>query len=240
MDVAKGGQGAPLVPIGDKYLFSEYDICLNLGGFSNISFEQNGKRIAYDICPVNTVLNYLASKINLDYDKNGDHAKAGVTNTDLLQKLNALKYYDLQPPKSLGIEWVKKHIFPIMKSDAFENLLNTYCHHVAHQIISSIEQNISFKNINTRRKMLITGGGSKNGFLLGLLKKEANENLDIILPDNRLIDFKEAVIFAFLGLLKWLGKINSLKSVTGADTDSSGGLIYDHFKALDNPTGSII
>ncbi len=76
-DVEFGGQGAPLVPIGDQILFSDYDYCLNLGGFSNVSFEENGQRIAFDISPVNTVLNFYANQLGLDYDDKGQLSRTG-------------------------------------------------------------------------------------------------------------------------------------------------------------------
>jgi len=224
MDVALGGEGAPLVPIGDKLLFSDFDICLNLGGFSNVSFDKDDARVAYDICPVNTVLNHLAGRLNLVYDHNGSVAGSGTTNLNLLKKLNALEFYDQHPPKSLGIEWVQKHVFPMLKGDSTENLLNTYCHHISDQIILSIKNNADLSDENT---LLITGGGAKNSFIIELLKSKSPDNLKIEIPDEQIIDFKEAIIFAFLGLLRDLGKIDTLKSVTGAKKDSSGGTIYD-------------
>jgi len=230
MDISLGGQGAPLVPIGDQLLFGNYDLCLNLGGFSNLSFDKAGTRIAYDICPVNTVLNELVSKIDLEYDNGGEIARSGKTNSNLLLKLNALDYYAQKPPKSLGIEWVNEHIFPILENDSIENLLHTFCHHIAHQITLSIENsNISTSNSDIP-KMLVTGGGVKNTFLIDLIKNQTNGNAKISIPNNQIIDFKEAIIFAFLGLLRMLGQTNTLKSVTGAIADSSGGLIYNNFQ----------
>ena len=227
LDVALGGQGAPLVPVGDKLLFSNYDFCLNLGGFSNISYDKGGKRIAYDICPVNTVLNKLASELNLEFDKGGEIAKSGDTNIDLLQKLNAMDFYFQKPPKSLGIEWVYENIFPILDDDSTENLLNTFNHHIAQQIAFSIENSHAKTNKSYVPKLLVTGGGAKNDFLIDLLKTRLDGKIEIIIPDYQIVDFKEAIIFAFLGLLRSHKKINTLKSVTGARADSSGGIIHD-------------
>ncbi len=227
LDVSLGGQGAPLVPVGDKLLFGEYDFCLNLGGFSNISFDEKNKRIAFDICPVNTVLNHLSLRIGIPFDKNGDVGRNGQLNKDLLQKLNSLNYYRLAPPKSLGIEWVEENIFPLLRGDAVEDLLHTFCHHIAEQIVRSMEK-LSFSHGNIPR-MLVTGGGAKNIFLIELIREKSGGKFNIIIPDEKIIDFKEAIIFAFLGLLRYLGEINCLSSVTGAARDSSGGLIYDHF-----------
>jgi anhydro-N-acetylmuramic acid kinase len=231
LDISLGGQGAPLVPIGDKLLFSEYDLCLNLGGFSNISFDKHGKRIAYDICPVNTALNELASRKNLEYDPGGEIAKSGKINNKIIQLLNALKYYNQPPPKSLGMEWVKDNIFPLLKNDDTANLLNTFTHHIAFQITASIVEHFPFCR-NKIPNMLVTGGGAKNTFLMDLLKIQANNKWEIFIPEEQIVDFKEAIIFAFLGVLRMLGHVNTLKSVTGAKFDSSGGLIYDHLSGL--------
>ncbi len=227
LDVSLGGQGAPLVPIGDKLLFSEYDHCLNLGGFSNISFDSNEGRIAFDICPVNTVLNLLSNKLDRPFDLDGELAKSGITNSELFDQLNALSYYKERPPKSLGIEWVLKYIIPMLKQDTPENLLNTFCHHIAYQITSSTIDFTKQMAENHKPKMLITGGGAKNTFLIELINKKAKDKFEIVIPDEKIVDYKEAIIFAFLGLLRSLGKINTLKSVTGAQRDSSGGLIFE-------------
>ena len=234
LDVSLGGQGAPLVPIGDKLLFGEYELCLNLGGFSNISFDRSGQRIAYDICPVNTVLNAISSKIDMEFDKDGMIASSGKLNKDILATLNSLDFYRQKPPKSLGIEWVREHLFPKLKSDKVENLLNTYCHHISQQIFASIMQNFIINESEIKPKLLITGGGAKNKFLIELLEQRLENKIELVMPDLQLIDFKEAIIFAFLGLLRYLGKINTLCSVTGASCDSSGGIIYDHQTILND------
>ncbi len=228
LDVALGGQGAPLVPIGDKLLFDDFEMCLNLGGFSNISFNNSGKRIAYDICPVNTVLNKLANRLNLPFDDEGRVAKSGITNSVLLEKLNSIYYYLQNPPKSLGIEWVVKNIYQFLDNDTPANLLNTFCHHMAFQINQSIDLNYSDHEKLKISKMLITGGGAKNKFLIDLIKSKSNGKIEVIIPDVQIVDFKEAIIFAFLGLLRTLNKVNTLKSVTGARIDSSGGVIFDN------------
>lgn len=226
LDVALGGQGAPLVPVGDKLLFSEYEYCLNLGGFSNISYDTGGKRIAYDICPVNTVLNFLASKLGLAYDQDGDLARNGQTDRSLLAKLNLLPYYKMSPPKSLGIEWVEQYIFPLMTGDVVESLLNTFTHHVACQIANSITTSLD-PSVDQKPKLLITGGGANNTFLIECLQNELADRVEIVLPEENIIEFKEAIIFAFLGLLRLLGENNTWKSVTGAKSDSSGGMLHD-------------
>lgn len=216
-DVAVGGQGAPLVPIGDKLLFGDFDYCLNLGGFANVSFEKNKLRIAYDNCPVNFVLNYFAEKQNLEFDKDGMLGRKGNINSELLKKLNTLKYYIQNPPKSLGREWVENEFFPVLNtfkiSDA--DKMRTVYEHIA----------IQLSKIGSKKgKMLITGGGAFNTFLIERIK--FHSALEIVIPSKEIIDFKEALIFAFLGVLKMQKKINCLSSVTGAIMDSSVGVIF--------------
>lgn len=216
LDVALGGQGAPLVPIGDALLFARYDYCLNLGGFANISFDAEGKRIAYDICAVNYVLNRLAMRLGKSYDENGAFGASGKLLPEIFEKLNALPYFRQSPPKSIGREWVEETIFPLMKeTEKTEDLLHTFTEHVAEQISSAI---------GNKGKMLITGGGAHNAFLISLLKQKSK--VEMILPDAETIGFKEALIFGFLGVLRWENRINTLSSVTGARQDSSGGMIY--------------
>ena len=218
-DVQLGGQGAPLVPIGDRILFSEYDYCLNLGGFSNISFESNNKRIAFDISPVNTVLNFYANKSGLDYDDKGKISKSGKINLELLNELNALDYYKKSFPKSLGFEFVKKIVLPLIEnySIAIEDKMNTFTEHVAIQTSLALE--------NKTGKILITGGGAYNDFLIERMQFHL-PNIEIIIPDNKTLEFKEALIFALLGVLKLRNEINVLSSVTGAKQDHSTGIIF--------------
>ena len=216
-DVKLGGQGAPLVPVGEKYLFSEYNSCINLGGFANISMTLDEKIIAYDICPVNTVLNYLSNKINLDFDKDGEVSKSGNLIKDLFNKLNKIDYYDKTHPKSLGIEWVNSTIKPLLDiyPNKIEDLLHTFSCHIAEQVS---------RNIIDEKNVLVTGGGAKNKFLINLINQKLKNNL--IIPDNTLIDYKEAVIFGFLGVLKLLNINNCYSSVTGSSKDHCSGDIF--------------
>jgi len=218
LDVACGGQGAPLVPIGDRDLFAGYDFCLNLGGFANISFDHDDQRIAFDICPVNMVLNTLSLKAGKEFDQGGALASTGKADNTLLGKLNQLPYYFQPPPKSLGKEWVVSHIIPLLDhSDlSIPDLLRTYCEHVAIQVGRCTGE-------NPLNKILVTGGGARNSFLMDRLR--AHTKPQIVLPDLLTIDFKEALIFAFLGVLRWRNEVNCLKSVTGATSDVSGGNI---------------
>ncbi len=226
MDVALGGQGAPLVPVGDRHLFREFDFCINLGGISNISFEDpysNG-RVAFDICPVNIVLNYLAGLKNKKYDEGGLLASMGKVNQSMLAQLNDLKFYHKNGPKSLGIEWVNDHIFPIIdnSNDPIEDKLATFCLHIAFQIKNTIQSSC---RKNPSQKVLLTGGGAFNTFLVSTISDELTGITECVTPDHDTIAFKEAIIFGFLGVLKWRNEINVLASVTGAKRDSSSGII---------------
>ena len=219
LDVALGGQGAPLVPIGDQLLFNTFDYCLNIGGFANISCEKEGKRIAFDICPANIVLNQLAKSLGLEYDPDGMHASKGIINQPLLDTLNALQFYGKPAPKSLGKEWVVEHVFPLLKNEALavSDLLSTFCEHIAMQVAKAATG-------NHLQKLFTTGGGALNKHLINRVRKYTGP--EIIIPDANTINYKEALIFAFLGVLRWRNEINCLKSVTGASRDSSGGAIF--------------
>ncbi|MBC8755676.1 anhydro-N-acetylmuramic acid kinase [Kordia sp. YSTF-M3] len=217
-DVELGGQGAPLVPIGDELLFSEYDYCLNLGGFANVSFHEDGKRIAYDICPVNIVLNKYAKQLGFDYDDKGNLAKSGEYLLQLGQELNNLDYYTQQPPKSLGLEWVQEKIFPLLEASQRKQIdvLRTFTEHIAQQIARSFK---------IRSKILVTGGGAYNEYLLSRI--QYYKEVTLVKPSNELLEYKEAVIFGFLGILRLRDEVNCLKSVTGASKNHSSGKIYN-------------
>lgn len=215
-DVLLGGNGAPLVPIGDELLFSEFDACLNLGGFSNISLKKDGKRIAFDICPVNIVLNKFSESLGGKYDKSGQFAKEGHINFDILEKLNRLDFYQKSAPKSLGLEWVNQNVFPLLNNKNPKDTLATFTEHIALQI-SNIFEKFSLK------KIIFTGGGTFNSYLIEKIKSKSNT--EIIIPENDIIDYKEALIFALLGVLRMNNEINVLASATGSSKDHSSGII---------------
>ncbi len=215
LDVSLGGQGAPLVPIGDQLLFEDYYYCLNLGGFSNVSYQKSSILKAYDICPVNIVLNDLAQQLGRSYDKNGAIAQTGHMIDSLFTQLNQLPYYKENAPKSLGKEWVEQYIQPLIKQHSnIPDLLNTFTEHAAFQIGKNLQAG----------SCLITGGGAFNSYLIERLK--CYTKIDIYLPSKKIIDYKEALIFAFLGVLRYRNEVNCLSSVTGAKSDCSGGVIF--------------
>lgn len=224
-DVEMGGQGAPLVPIGDRLLFSEFDYCLNLGGFSNISFEQDGKRIAFDISPVNTVLNFYANQLGLDYDDCGKIAQSGNLNTALFDALNNLDFYQKPFPKSLGFEYVKEVVLPLMESYTIttKDKMHTFVEHVALQIASALPLK--------KGKLLVTGGGAYNDFLVERINHFLPE-VNIAIPEPIILEYKEALIFGLLGVLKLRNETNVLSSVTGAKKDHCSGLVY-YFKGYE-------
>ncbi|MBR7176174.1 MAG: anhydro-N-acetylmuramic acid kinase [Bacteroidales bacterium] len=217
-DVAKGGQGAPLVPIGDKYLFADFPICLNIGGIANVSYDIEKHRIAYDICMANQLLNYLANKLGYEYDNNGNFARQGHVDEILLSQLNENSYYTQEAPKSLGREFFEKNQRDIIDNSGLDikDVMATATEHIAYQIASATSH-------LEKSKMLITGGGAKNNYLIERIRTLSKH--EIVIPDTMTIDYKEALIFAFLGVLKMEGKVNVLSSVTGASSDSSSGNI---------------
>lgn len=215
-DVAIGGQGAPLVPIGDELLFGEFDACINVGGFSNISIKEGNKRIAWDICPANIVLNSFAQKLGLEYDEGGKIARSGDRIESWFDELNNLDFYKTNHPKSLGREWVEENILPRIPNSEIKDLLRTFTEHVALQIAASV------KHLSGR--VLVTGGGAYNDFLVELIRNQVSCTIET--PDKELIEFKEAMIFAFMGVLRMRGDANVLSSVTGAKEDSSSGVVW--------------
>ncbi|MBN1339067.1 MAG: anhydro-N-acetylmuramic acid kinase [Bacteroidales bacterium] len=219
-DVALGGQGAPLVPVGDALLFPEYDFCLNIGGIANVSFNDiHGNRVAYDICPANMVLNRLALEAGKWFDKDGDKAREGETNVSLMNELNKIGFYRLHPPKTLGKEYISKHFFPLIDRPGLSLTcrLRTFTEHIAQRIGLAIKD-------HPHGKALVTGGGAKNKFLIERLNENTPCRIEI--PDEELVDFREALIFAFLGALRIENIPNSLKSVSGALRDNTGGTVY--------------
>lgn len=218
-DIVAGGQGAPLVPIGDFGLFSDLaEGFLNIGGFANVSFKKDDTIVAYDICPGNLPLNKLAHSKNLAYDKNGELAKSGEINFFLLDLLNSLDYYLLDGPKSLGTEWIEEFYYPLLKFDKeIENNLRTVVEHTAIQI-SNVLNSAKLNNV------LVTGGGAKNGFLIERIQHYFTGEL--VIPKAEIIDFKEAIIFAYLGALYLDKRPNALSSVTGAKKNTIGGVFH--------------
>lgn len=218
LDVAHGGTGAPLIPIVDELLFPEYDACINLGGFSNISLKGDGELLAWDIGPCNNLLNKLANEADLEYDMDGGLASSGEILDHMLSELLSFSYHSQSPPKSLGMEWINTNLLPVLEKFAdapLESRLHTSVEYIAKTISVALPAG----------KVLVTGGGAKNTYLIDRLKA-LSPSSDIIVPNPQLIDSKEALGFAFLGLLRWRGEENVRNSVTGARIPSSGGAVW--------------
>ena len=226
-DVAIGGQGAPLVPVGDRLLFGEYDFCLNLGGIANVSTEQNGQRIAYDIGPANMVSNYFVQAIGQDYDEGGTLAAQGTVDSSWVDQFDRLDYYAAPYPKSLGYEWIHQYLIqPLEQSPlTLEDRLATIAHHATRQISRNLEQQMLEKR-QSEARVLVTGGGAFNDYFMQCLRQYSGEAIEYVIPDAQLISFKEALVFALLGVLRVRGEVNCLASVTGAAYDHSAGVMY--------------
>jgi len=228
-DILLGGQGAPLVPIGDKYLFGNYDSCLNLGGIANISFDYNGNTKAFDICGCNILLNKYSKIYDKEFDESGKLSSKGKVIPELIESLNSISYSFIEGPKSLDKEKLLKDNYKLI-DDYLDNksdidlkrigydILATIVEHISNEIFNVVSQQNNLKNI------LITGGGAKNVCLINRIKRKLK--CSVIIPDQIIVDYKEALIFAFMGKLRLQNKINCLKSVTGAKMDHSSGCIF--------------
>lgn len=219
-DMAKGGQGAPLVPIGDKLLFGDYDFCLNLGGIANVSFDDDeGQRVAFDIGPCNMALNYLSSLMEMPYDNEGSEARKGKVDISLLEELNSLDFYWKTGAKSIGREWFEREIIPVLTRSkaSLQDKMATFTEHIAQQIGKIMTKHYG-------QTLLITGGGAYNTYLVERITEAVIP--EVIIPGNKVIDYKEAIIFALLGALRYRNQTNVLKSVTGASSHSIAGTIW--------------
>ncbi|MDP4286146.1 MAG: anhydro-N-acetylmuramic acid kinase [Bacteroidota bacterium] len=226
MDIAFGGQGAPIVPMGEKLLFPDHHFFLNIGGIANISANKENEIIAFDICPANSVLNNLAAEIGLEYDNEGEIASSGKINNELLEKLNSLEFYFQPHPKSLANSFGTHLILPLVKSFnmSTNDALSTYVEHICVQIKKGLQPFFSNAEV---QKLMVTGGGAFNTFLLKRLSKNLEEiNFEIYVPDKEVVKFKEALIMALLGILRWREQDTTLASVTGATQNSIGGALW--------------
>jgi anhydro-N-acetylmuramic acid kinase len=230
MDVVLQGQGAPLVGIGDKLLFGKYDMCLNLGGFANISATVDGKNVAYDICPANILLNRIAREFDMEFDEDGKIAEQGKIDYDLSGDLNQVAYYKQPYPKSLGREWINTSFWGIVRESKIDkkDKMKTLVDHIAGQIGQNIDDLADGDSSKTR--VLTTGGGALNPVLIDFIK--SNTDAEIVVPDAELINYKEALVFALMGVLRVQNKPNVLASFTGAKADSISGSLHGDFSKL--------
>jgi len=228
MDIAFDGQGAPIVPIGEKLLLGDFDFFLNLGGIANISINRD-EYAAFDVCAANRVLNMLAADAGKEYDEGGKMAATGNINNVLLEKLNALQYYRQPHPKSLANDFGTDTVYPIIKKASLttNDALHTYAEHIAMQIRKSIA-GLEYQTPKTQsQKILVTGGGAFNSFLIERIKDQLKElNIEVVIPEEKLIKYKEALIMALIGVLRWREETNVLSSVTGSKRNSIGGAVW--------------
>jgi anhydro-N-acetylmuramic acid kinase len=228
VDIALGGQGAPIVPIGEKLLFPEYDLFLNIGGIANMSANEE-EMLGFDVCPANRILNLLSSGSEKGFDENGVLARAGRIDDDLLRQLNEFAYYQLPYPKSLSNEFGMNEIYPVVEGARLttQDALRTYVQHIVDQVAKAVFHLKNRKGGKENLRLLITGGGAHNLFLMEKLMDAVSPGgIECIIPDKNLIDYKEALVVALMGVLRWREDINVLKSVTGASKDSINGAVW--------------
>lgn len=222
MDVALGGQGAPIVPIADRLLFGDYDFLLNLGGIANITIQRSG--LAFDVCPCNQLLNHYACKLGCDFDADGQHARSGIASQDLLDALAQEAYYMQAPPKSLNNEFSTQRILPRIEAADLspQDALATCSAHIAASIAQAL-----LPYVRKEARLLATGGGAFNSFLMAQLRELLRPHgIGIVVPEERLVQYKEALAMALIGALRWRGEVNVLRTVTGASRDSIGGALW--------------
>lgn len=230
-DIAIGGEGTPLAPAADKYLFEGYDFYLNIGGIANISCNVNGKMIAFDIGGANQVLNGLAVLMNQEYDEDGKIAKAGEVVNELLQEVNSIDYFAQRYPKSLDNQWVIQNLLKKYREypESVENRMRTAVEQLVEQTVSSVLQIIENEGLTSKKyRMLVTGGGVFNSFLIHRMREffKGKIDLEIVVPEKEIVQFKEAILMALLGVLRMENIPNCLASVTGAKRNTIGGAIY--------------
>ena len=236
-DVALGGQGAPIAPIADQLLFPEYDFMLNLGGIANFSCKANGHYIAFDSIGANQLLNALAALVGKEYDAGGQLAASGKLVPALLEQGQQLSYFQQPYPKSLGNHWVQREMLPIYLNypASVEDKLFTACYHIGQQIAQDISKAIQHEKMPSRPyRMLVTGGGAFNTFLVNQIQNACREAalLEIDVPPKEIVAFKEAILMALMGVLRTTGLPNCLPTVTNARQAAIGGAIHQGWKKL--------
>lgn len=229
MDVALGGQGAPIVPIGELLLWPDFNYLLNLGGIANLTINFNQQPVAFDVCPANRVLNLLAGLAGKAYDENGALAAQGSVADALLQKLNALPYYQQPPPKSLANSFGTDEVFPLLQQSGLSvaDASRTYVEHILLQIERAFDGQEPHPAGETFLRLLVTGGGAHHRFLTDQLgERLQRRGIEVVIPDAALINYKEAIVMALMGVLRWREEYNVLASVTGASRNSIGGALW--------------
>ena len=230
LDVVLGGEGAPLVGIADEMMFGEFAMCLNLGGFANISADINGNRVAYDVAPCNIILNRIAREFGKEYDEDGEIAERGAIDYELLTDLNEIDFYTYEPPKSLGREWISSNFWSHVRNSVAkkEDKMKTLVDHIAQQIGNNIEDLSS--GDPSGKRVFITGGGVFNKTLISHIR--THTDAEVVVPDDMMINYKESLAFALLGILRVQNKTNVYKVATGASENTVSGSLYGDFSKL--------
>lgn len=221
-DVVKGGVGTPLAPLVELHFFQGHDYYLNLGGIANITkIDHADQLMAYDICPCNQVLNYYSQLMGKDYDEDGNVARTGTLNIELIDYLNSIPYFELPAPKSLDNNWIIHEVIPNFPEGRVEDILHTFCLWMASCIANELDAD------RAPTSLMVSGGGAHNTFFMECLKKElAPKGCTLYLPAKEIIDFKEAILMALMAYNYLEDKPNVLSAVTGASSDSIGGALY--------------
>lgn len=226
-DVALGGQGAPIVPIGDRLLFGAYKYLLNIGGIANLTIQENSENaIAFDVCPANQLLNELARRSGKEMDENGTMASGGQLLQDLLKQISEHPYYKIEAPKSLSNETAMVIGATLISNNGNKDadLLHTACHHIADQVVAAITNN---GGSDKSGQVLVTGGGAFNTFLMEVLRAKLDQlGVEVVVPEAEVVKYKEALVMALIGTLRWREEVNVLSSVTGATRDSVSGALW--------------
>lgn len=229
-DVAMNGEGAPLAPLADAYLFPGYDYYMNIGGIANISAKCSDRWVAYDFAPANQVLNFLAEKSDLKFDKDGEIARAGNVNAELLDSLQKLNFFGKEYPKSMSNEWIRTEVLPLFKGSgrSLEDQMRTAVELIvstSFDAIALIQRQENKQSVSS--EMLMSGGGCHNLFLVEKLKEKLSElNIEVQIPKKDIIDFKEAMLVALLGMFRLNAIPNSIPEVTGAKKATVNGGVY--------------
>ncbi len=229
-DIALEGEGTPIAPAADRFLFPGYDFYLNIGGIANVTCNANGRYIAFDTSPANQILNMLAAELGLPYDKDGQIARSGKLNIELIDQLEQFAYFQQDYPKSLDNNWIREHVLPTfaIAESPVADLLHTAVHFISKHIGESLKNIIRKEHLHKDKyTMLVTGGGGFNTYLMECIQTDCQAvNTEIILPERDIIDYKEAILMALMGVLRVEHIPNCFSSVTGAKRDSIGGALY--------------
>ncbi|XP_064473646.1 anhydro-N-acetylmuramic acid kinase-like [Ornithodoros turicata] len=234
MDVALGGQGSPIALTAERKLFgNEYQFFLNIGGMACLTYagKNYSDSFAVDVCPANQLLNLLANREGRAFDRSGEMAKSGKVSTRLLKDLDDFDYYKKSFPKSLGVDFGPEILYPLIQAhdlstaDALQTFTEHICNQVA-EVIRLVERTVK-DGLPQSSKMLVTGGGARNLFLVDRLTERLKEfRITVVVPNDELVKFKEALVTSVIGVQRLRGEENFIGEVSGASRSSIGGAFW--------------